>query len=449
MSIRPNLSKNSSRPRYALPLAALVLAMASASHADTSVETVDARPASASDVTSEISMQPISTVGQPMTMAQIEALLWQHPSLNALSYSAQADRERGKAALGLPDPTVSLQLNNFPLFSPSFTEYLPTNRAVGVRQAFPSRAERNAKSTKSLRNADQVEAERVYQFNRFRGRVLALLIGRSALEEQRQIATYRDAKYDELLEIIEIEINAGRPLIFRLAQVDVERSSVSRTLADLSMQSNVIDAELIELLGAVPQITRPEIHKTSWPMSALWLHAVRVADAGVEIAAAGIEIAQADFKPDWGANITYQQRESGKGLRSNFDGDDWVSGGVTFTVPLWTGQRQQPALRAAKADLSAARARRSAIARQVRSEWQRLGARADVATENIDILQTQIAATEDQTAAQLISYEAGQGDYSTIVDGEIAVLRLQADVVKEGVLRDQAIAVMNSLLVTP
>jgi len=444
MSIQPNLSKNTSTSGFALALAALVMTMASTAHARADIVNLDAKDARTSDNL----MRPQLVDSQPMTMDQIEARLRQHPSLEALSFTALANRERADAALGLPDPTVSLQLNNFPLLSPSFTEYLPTNRAVGIRQAFPSRAERDAKSTKSLRNADQVDAERSYQFDRLQGRVLALLIGRAALDEQRTIAAARDAKYDELTEIIDIEINAGRPLVFRLAQVDVERSEVSRTLADLDMQREVIDAELIELLGTVPQITLPEMRAAPWPDNALSLHAVRVADAGVEIAAANIDIAEADFKPDWGANVTYQQRESGKGPRSNFDGDDWVSGGVSFTIPLWAAKKQEPALRAAKADLSAARARRSSIARQIRSEWRRLEARADVAVENINILEAQIAATNEQTAAQLISYESGQGDYSAIIDSEIAVLRLQADMIKEGVRRDQAIAIMNSLLVT-
>lgn len=445
MYIQLKLSKNTSTSGFALALAALVMTTASAGHARTDIANVDAEDA----YTSDNLMRPQLIDGQPMTMDQIEAKLRQHPSLESLSFTALANRERANAALGLPDPIVSLQLNNFPVLSPSFTEYLPTNRAVGIRQAFPSRAERNAKSTKSLRNADQVDAERNYQFDRLRGRVLALLIGRAALDEQRTIAAARDAKYDELTEIIDIEINAGRPLVFRLAQVDVERSEVSRTLADLNMQREVIDAQLIELLGTVPQVTLPEMRRTPWPDNALSLHAVRVADAGVEIASADIDIAEADFKPDWGANITYQQRESGKGPRSNFDGDDWVSGGVSFTIPLWASKKQEPALRAAKADLSAARARRSSVARQIRSEWRRLEARADVAVENINILETQIAATNEQTDAQLISYESGQGDYSAIIDSEIAVFRLQADMIKEGVRRDQTIAIMNSLLVTP
>jgi len=89
------------------------------------------------------------------SFSELEDALRLHPSLDALNLSAEANRQRAEGALGLPDPVVSLQLNNVPLFDPSFSEYLPSNKAVGIRQALPSRSERKANSLKSLRQADK------------------------------------------------------------------------------------------------------------------------------------------------------------------------------------------------------------------------------------------------------------------------------------------------------
>jgi outer membrane protein TolC len=250
-----------------------------------------------------------------------------------------------------------------------------------------------------------------------------------------------------LADIIDIEINAGRPLIFRLAKVDVERTEVSRTLVQLDGDKAEIDAELINLLSFIPETVIPPLSKTAWTGNALNFYGVRVADATVGIAVADIDRAEADFKPDWGVNLTYQQRESGQGPRSNFDGEDWVSGGFSFTVPLWAGQRQDPNLRAAKNDKSASLARRAAVARQLQAKWARYEAGRKTAVKNIRILTQKISAIEDQIAAQLITYESGLGDYSPILDGEIAVLMLRAEIVKEDIRRDQMIAKMNSLLV--
>jgi len=162
-------------------------------------------------------------------------------------------------------------------------------------------------------------------------------------------------------------------------------------------------------LGFIPQTETPALSKTPWTGNALGFYAVRVADANVDISDADVQRAEADFKPDWGVNLTYQQRESGQGPRSNFDG--------------------------------------TAIARQVQSEWSRYEARRETAVQNIRIIEQKISAIETQTEAQLITYESGNGDYSPIIDGEIAILMLRAEIVKEETLRDQMIAKMNSLLV--
>ena len=382
------------------------------------------------------------------SFSHLEDTLRLHPSLDALNLSAEANRQRAEGALGLPDPVVSLQLNNVPLFDPSFSEYLPSNKAVGIRQALPSRSERKANSLKSLRQADAQDFKRDEQFARLRGQLLVYLIEKRSLDVQRDYARQRQSKYDELADIIDIEINAGRPLLFRLAQVDVERTEVSRTLAELDGREAQINAELINLLGFIPDTDVPALIRTPWTGNALAFYGVRVADADVDVSDADVQRAEADFKPDWGVNLTYQQRESGQGPRSNFDGEDWVSGGVTFSIPIWAGKRQEPNLRAAKTDRNAALARRTAIARQLQSEWSRYDARRETARANVRIIEQKISAIEEQTAAQLISYEAGTGDYSPIIDGEIAILMLRSEIVKEQSLRDQMIAKMNSLLVT-
>lgn len=397
---------------------------------------------------SEISDSSLSAP-RPVSFSDLETILREHPSLDAIGFTAEAHRNRAKAALGLPDPVVSFQFNNVPLFDPSFSEYLPSNKAVGIRQALPSGSERKANSKRSLRSAEQQELERERQFSALRGQILVYLLEKKSVERQRDYAQQRQSKYGELADIIDIEINAGRPLLFRLAKVDVERTDVSRTLVQLDGEEAEIDAELINLLGFIPDTVMPTLSKIAWTGNALNFYGVRVADATVEIADADIEKAKADFKPDWGVNLTYQQRESGQGPRSNFDGEDWVSGGVSFTVPLWAGKRQEPNLRAAKNDKSASLALRTAVARRLQAEWTRYEAGRNTAVQNMRVLAQQISAIEDQIAAQLITYESGSGDYSPILDGEIAVLMLRAEIVKEDIRRDQMIAKMNSLLVTP
>ena len=89
------------------------------------------------------------------SLSELELILRDHPSLEALNLSARANRQRAEGALGLPDPVVSLQLNNVPFLDPSLSEFVTSNKLVGVSQALPSRAERKTNSLKSLRQASR------------------------------------------------------------------------------------------------------------------------------------------------------------------------------------------------------------------------------------------------------------------------------------------------------
>lgn len=382
----------------------------------------------------------------PMTFEEVERRLRAHPSLDALGFEVISSQEDAVAALGLPDPVVSVQINNYPIFDPSFTEFLPTNKSVGFRQQLPNRARRDAQSRIRLSDAAQSQAEIEARYARMRGRTIALLIARSAIEELRNYAQDRNAKYIELVDVINIEITAGRPLLYRLAQVEVEQSEVATTLAELEGQLDTIDAELTELVGLVPRTSLPPISLRQWSGGAADLYDVRVAQAAADKSAAGVDRARADFGIDWSLNVTYQQREAGR--NSSFGGDDWVSGGVSLSIPLWSRQKQEPALRAARSRQNAALARVTSTSRQLRSEWQRLDARRETASRNIEILEQNILSITQQIESQLITYESGTGDYSPILDGEIAILTLQSQRVSEAVVRDQSIALMNSLLVT-
>ena len=268
-----------------------------------------------------------------------------------------------------------------------------------MQQSLPSRASRKAQALKSSRLAEQAEIGAQDHYARIEGRVFALIISRQSLLKRRDLIETRLEKYDELKDIIDIEISAGRPLLYRLSQIDVERADAERELTNIDQDITVIDSELISWVGTIPDIEQLDVEKVPLTGNAMQFHAVRLADASVEIREADVRKAEAEFEPDWGVNLTYQQRESGKGFRSNFDGEDWVSGGVSFSLPLWAGKRQTPNLKAAKSDRQAAMLIRTARAREARAQWRQYDAKRDAATANIQTLRRKLEALEEQSEA--------------------------------------------------
>ncbi|OZB17848.1 MAG: transporter [Hyphomonas sp. 34-62-18] len=384
----------------------------------------------------------------PAALAQsfdaLEAKLAEHPSLAALSYQAEASRERGYAATALPDPVVSVGINNLPVFDPSFSAFLPTNKAIGVRQDFPNLAGREARAGEARAMAEQTTRIRAAQLATLRGELIALLHEKQRIERQRGLARQRAGKYDELAQVVETEIDAGRPAVFRLAEIEAERAGVARVLVDLDRQDAELDARLIDLVGLAPSTPAPPVAPIDWSGAAMEFHAVQVADAGIRVMDYSVDEAEAAWRPNWGAQLTYQQREPG----ANFAGDDWISGMVTFTVPLWAERSQAPRLRAAKAERAGAEMRYQAAARNAASRYSAEAAIGRSAQDNIAVLERNIVAVEDEIAARLTTYESGAGDYAPIIDGEISILKLRADIAGERARRAASIARMNALLVT-
>jgi len=72
-----------------------------------------------------------------------------------------------------------------------------------------------------------------------------------------------------------------------------------------------------------------------------------------------------------------------------------------------------------------------AAALQARSEYEIYNAARQRSVASIDALNRQIAALEDQSRALLTTYESGSGNYAPIIDSEIAILKLRAEIVSE------------------
>jgi outer membrane protein TolC len=180
------------------------------------------------------------------------------------------------------------------------------------------------------------------------------------------------------------------------------------------------------------------------------LHAVQVARAALKVAVQGVVLAEAAWKPEWAAEFTYQQREAGNGeAGAEFDGDDWVSGRLTFTVPLWSSSKQDPLLRAAQAEEAAAEAVLLEAARSAYARYTALEGEREAAQSSRNALEDKLAAISEQLESRLSLYESGAGDYASLVDAEIALLRLRADMRGEQARMAIATARMNALLVTP
>ena len=118
------------------------------------------------------------------TPEALEQRLREHPSLRALDYQAAQFREASTVAAAIPDPVVSLGVNNVPVNDPAFDRFLPSNRALGIQQSIPNGARRAANSQAPQRTAVQLQVRYRAQLSSLRGELLALLHDRQRILDE-------------------------------------------------------------------------------------------------------------------------------------------------------------------------------------------------------------------------------------------------------------------------
>lgn len=386
-----------------------------------------------------------STFAHAQSFKELEAELRSHPRLLAMSYQAESDKAIAQSSMGLPDPEVSLGINNFPIFDPSFDEFLPSNKALGIKQRFPSRSARKARSSISDANAILTVAKRDQLFAAMRGELVAQLHKQKKIRLQQRFAQQRNSKYAQLIDVVESEVDGGRLSIFRQAEIEAQRAELFRIIANLTAQATQVESQLVYLLGRVPNTSPPDIKLREWSGELSELNTTSVAQAVLMVSDGGVAQAKSAWQSEWGAQVTYQQREAGR----SFDGDDWVSAMVTFTIPIWSKSKQLPQLKAAQAVQHSAKYQLQEAQRRATAQYAGFKASYVAANKNKVSLEQKATAVKEEIDAQKRSYESGAGYYGEIIEGEIILLKLRSEIAIEVANIQIYAAKMNALLVTP
>ena len=187
----------------------------------------------------------------------------------------------------------------------------------------------------------------------------------------------------------------------RLAEIGRARAELTRWTGDADPQ----------IEGPLPDFALdPERLR-----SGLDLHPmVKMVGAQAGQADADVVLARAEKRPDFGVDVAYQRRDPRFG--------DYVSAGVTVSLPLFARHRQDPLIAAASAKASATRAEQAATRQALAAELD-----ADLADHVMhhdqwmrarDTLQP---LAEERVALETASYGAGRASLTDVVDAHVAL----------------------------
>ena len=387
---------------------------------------------------------PISSFAEDsIILDDLFVRLQQHPIILNKQQSAKYYQQLSKKEKGLPDPGISLGVENVPVDNPAFNRYLPTSKTIGFSQKIPAFSIRKYKSDiqKHLSNSEDLSSK--FIFENLKMRLLTALINK----KQAQSLIELSHKQLELLSAKEKYLqgrlgSGGQNVYSRLSENDIDKSTVEQQISNLEFSENEADLELINLVGEVPLINKlPELTMNNWNEEDLQdILPILAVKEKLQAAKSEVKVKKASFGPNLEINGKYKIREAG----NNFDGDNWFSAGIDLSIPLWFSSSQLP-------DLKAANARQSQISADYKTQilnWQQeinlTKQGLQTSQKNIKLLEDKQNSLSNMVAAVSRNYEAGRAAYESVLDAKIYKMRILSDLEREKANYQKLIARFNN-----
>lgn len=339
------------------------------------------------------------------------------PQLQARRASLSSAQEAASAAGALPDPKAFVGLDNFPIDGPdrfSSRRDFMTMQKIGLMQEFPNTGKRQAMVDSAQAQIHQAEAQLALARVTVRIEAASAWLDRYHLERQRVLLEALEQDNRLLTDIVRARLAgsqgmAADALLPRQEAIALanRRDELERDLAiaDVRLQRWVGTSDRQDLAGDPPRFVinagnlRPHVEHHP---------ELRLLQTLTDSARAELQGAEAARRPDWGVELAYQDRGSAF--------SDMVSLQITVDLPLFTGSRQDPLIRARQQALLSLTAEREAMLREHQAALETELATHQTLSRQLDRLQRDaLPLAQEKVALQLAAYRSGRGDMAQVL----------------------------------
>ena len=385
---------------------------------------------------------PVAVLAEPMTFdAAIRRASATAPSVQASSAGVDATRSASIAAGQLPDPTLSVGIDNFPISGPpAFTLNgdSMTMARVGIEQEFPNPAKRRAQVGRAQANIGVAEADLAVETQNVRlATAMAWIDLYYAKRRLAQLELLNDSLID-LQATVTARLASGSARPSQALEPEQLRGAISDRRAELQAEVTKARARLarltgdpdVDVYGDAPAL---EVDGPALRAHVATLPRLQALDARVRTADADVTLAQADKRPDWRVGTSYGRRDPAYG--------DMVS--VTFSIdlPFFGKRRQDPLIAARESDARRAGLTRAAGERDILAELD-----ADLADHAMHMQRlnnarnTLVPLAKRRAELDMASYAAGKLDLGSallstlaLAEAEVDALSREADVARDAI----------------
>lgn len=306
------------------------------------------------------------------------------PLLRRLDEQLSSARERVVAAQQLPDPQLSAGVSGLPVNTAdaySFTRDADTQLQIALQQEFPRAAKRRARGEIEAGEAQRLQSERLQAERAVRRDAGLAWLELWRYDQALSLTRARQREAQVQTEAVAIALKAGTATQADLLGARVEAARLLDAVAGAEQSVAHAQNNLSRWIGAaayrpvcpdLPDV--PAMPSMEEMLARVQSHPQLVGlRSAVAAARAGTQLAHSAYRPDWRAQLGYAHRA---------EYSDLVSLQVGIDLPVFTHQRQDRELAAARATESAAQHAVEDALRQLQAEarlnlhdWVRLETR--------------------------------------------------------------------------
>lgn len=372
----------------------------------------------------------------------------QSPRVAAQRLQIDAVESAQKAAGTLPDPKLSVGMENFPISGMdrwSLTRESMTGQRLALMQEVPNQAKRAAKVASAQARVERERAALVLQRLQIRQELGLAWIAAQAVEQREQLLTELLAENQRLQDSLPARVAGGSAQAGDLLAAQQEALALSDRRDDLQRDRSKARAMLRRWVGpradeSLQGGTGPLIHPVAQLRAELSSHAeLALYPTMQSMARAESHEAQSESRGDWSWEIAYSRRDRRWG--------DMVSFQVTFDLPWQKDRRQTPMIQAKQRELERLEAEQEDVARRHLQELDDSAAELQALDSQIERLKsTGLQLAQGRAELALSNYRAAKGDLSAVLGARAQVLEARLRLIDLQAQRDGVTTRLNSLI---
>lgn len=339
------------------------------------------------------------------------------PQLAAHQAALAGAHEAVAPAEALPDPKAFVGVDNLPVNGPdrySLTRDFMTMRKIGLMQDVPNAAKRQAHRDAARAEVTKQEVDLALARIAVRTEVANAWLNRYYMEQQLSAVEAQQRDNALLQHTVDAQLAAGKGMAADALSPRQEAVALANRHDELERDRDTATAALRRWVGdAAGQSLIGEPPAFALDPSLLYGHLEHRPDllqyeSMEEQARAELHEAQAAKKPDWSVELAYAQRGP---AFSNM-----VSLQISADLPLFTGSRQDPRIRAKeKALLSIEDERRDMVREHEANLAADLASATALQRQRDRLDQVALPLATQKVELQLAAYRAGRGDLNAVI----------------------------------